>query len=304
MVLKGIHDNTNHCIEDVLMNYCLYNNINYIYLYSDSWTFKIDKDTKSISNIIRSSIINEKFPHRVTLEKLMGIKVGFIEKSILELKSMLNNGGFLCALYNSYYCHWDASYHKYRIPHSFFIADIRDNILICEDPYLLKSSIQLDYDEFISNGGKLFECDDTNYINNLSWSKVIQYSLSFIDDDFNNIRYFAEKIKWCTSFEDLNNYEDVFYSPLLRNIGYTSNSRLNLGKLYRYIAQRNNVEILNEFFLEMSEIGAEWQSIKNKIIKCYFLKDNYKHRIKIFDDLNRIADREERLFNKLKNIVM
>jgi hypothetical protein len=302
--LKGIHDCTNHCIEDVLMSYCLYNNINYIYMYSDSWTFKIDKDAKSIASIIGSSIINEKFPHRVTFEKLMGIKIGVVEKSILEINKLLDNGSFLFALYDSYYCHWDASFHKYRISHCFFITDISEDKLICEDPYLSKINIQLSYDEFICNGGRLFQCDDTNYLDNLSWSKVVQHSLSFIDEDFNNIRYFAGRIKKGTSFEDLNNYEDIFYSPLLRNIGYISNSRLNLGKLYRYIAQKNNVEIFNEFSLEMDEIGAEWQSIKNKITKCYFLKDNYEYRIKIFDDLNKVADREEGLFNKLKKIII
>lgn len=305
MNLKGIHDNTNHCVEDVLMNYCIYNNINYIYMYSDSWVFKVNKEAKSIMDIMGNLKIDEKIPHRVAFEKLMKIKINFIEKSILELEELLKSGNFLCMLYNSYYCQWDKSYHKYRIPHCFFINDVSvsGNKLICEDPYLSKSNVELKYTEFILNGGEVFVCDNTNYANNLSWDSVIQYNLGVIDNDFDNIRYFAYKIKKCTSLQEINNYDDIFYSPLLRGVRDISNSRLNLAKLYRYIAQKNDIQIFNEFSLQMNEIGNEWQAIKNKITKCIFFKDNYKQRIRVVDDLQRIADTEETLSNKMKKVV-
>lgn len=293
--IMRIHDNTNHCVEDVLMTYCMYNNIKYIYMYADSWQLNVNKDADDLDSLI--DICKEMIPHQKNIKELLGINIWEVNvKNLNSIKKKLDGKKFFMLLYDAFYCHWDKDYNKYHLSHYFFLSNILQNNLVCEDPYLKKSNIHINYEEFLRNKGKVFEIN----IDAISEQIDIEYIMNILafygKNNKKHINFITEKILYEDYLESIALHKDILNSKFMRNITYISNARFNLYKLCIFCAHRSNLYKYKTYAEKFYELGEDWIKIKNKILKYIYKKNDEKIKEDICLNLFDVSEKENRLY--------
>lgn len=298
---SNIHDMSNHCIEDVVMNYCIAYGLPYVYMYTSSWFFNYQKDMDIIGNRITIKSDDEFIPGEHVLRKVLKVAVKELHLCESIFKDDQSNE-FVVGLYNSKYCNWDDSYGNSDIPHSFIVKDIDNNFLNIDDPYLEAQNIQLDADNFLKNGGKLFTINHSNEIME-SDRYVLDYMLSKVDEHFANLSLFMNDLKDDIDVKkEYGSTSEVLYTPLVKQVEYIVNSRINLSKLLRYISCKRNISDLNRLAIMMNSLADDWKMTKRLFIKLLLTRNTQKMSIKIIDKLKTILQEEREFFRLLEKI--
>ncbi|MBC8560734.1 hypothetical protein [Fumia xinanensis] len=296
MIMQGIHDITNNCVEDIIMTFALHNDLPYIYMYADNWKFFCEYNGNGIlGDYIGAAEYHSLFPHQEICKQLLGINLELINESIELIEQRLLANQFLCIYLDVFHCNWSAAYHQTHIQHCFIVKRMEaKKLFICDDPYLSVNPAKISIADMLCYNGRLFtvtkDSKDTTMVNIY---KILHYILRDSYAVAPSIRKFANFFREYDLQKEMIENTNIAYCPLLRALVYIMHSRINLGKLFLYLGNKNSLIPYLQLSKNFCQIGEMWRNVKNQTAKTLISKQHSSKTI--LDMILSISNEEEKL---------
>lgn len=325
---KFNHIDGHDCLDDAL--YTIFNerNLNYYYIFLESWRFCYKNDEKLIGNRIKPSrgdrfeilknLYNVKsrvvdFKNQYDIYPLLSEAFSEYkiqnnkEKAYEELISNLQENKAIVLEFDSFYCPWDKLYNRIHGTHMCVIKSIKEeNIEIFDRWYSEKRIITKEFlyefmYKFIILDFSQYREQQLNIKQILSIlipeKNIFQRNLINFIKDMENMESDKE-FENCTASNYTNHY-------LFRNIREISYNRKQIAILFKE-AIKNEKNINKKYIEEFDELSKEWDILKNLIAMFYFTKSEsdleeciiklkmiYKKEIGLIKELMEVKEKYE-----------
>lgn len=305
--MTPIFNKNYNCLDLTLANVARFYGRDYEMMFLGSWGFDFSKDQsipfeKRLKTSWRETEKYLSIFHGINIQKININTVLSPQKKILQL---LDNDNIVAVKMDAYSCAWNLAYKKYHIPHFFLIMRRENNSLVCLDTYSSVKEEYIDVDINIDiNSIFLFETTSLPEQNTvrcfIKWfiekkllkdhciqKKLIKDFAGFLADiDYDFI---------CST------YQDLWASPLCRNIREIGCSRKNFLNSLSYINMHYGFSWNEEITTQFATVVEEWSKLYRLFLKCVYSRD----RGNIINQMNNllvmIADQEYYIADKIKS---
>jgi len=301
------------CEEAVIATMASYWNIHYEIMFKDRLFFDFIPNKKI--NLLGDKL-NVNYDHNRydLLEKYHGIIITPSEISEEFILNELKNNHPVMTFFDQYYAPWLQEKDKTEIErHRGYILVLdynkENNEFICIDVHTSKNIQKIDYQNFFCGCNKHIKSIKHRKImgHDIDYKNIIKESISLLytpktvaRNSIDAIRLLAAHVSDLDLNYEFNGYINIFYSPLseaLRNI--CQNTGLYL-LLLEFLKKYDNYGLVDEYYIEMTELCIKWKSMIALIFKNYF-KGRFDMDCKIIvrDQILQIAKYFEHTVNSM-----
>ncbi|MCI8371894.1 MAG: hypothetical protein HFI75_05785 [Lachnospiraceae bacterium] len=287
-----------NCIQQNIVEICNYFNVEFYYIFFDSWKFNYNK-----SYIFSKCLL---MPERTEggLCELTDIEIQQykdFDKDLLEVISMVQSHAAIKSRYmimlDSYYCPWHRGYKILHIPHWCLINiyNSKERKFLCEDPFYKIKNCQIHLDDLKMGIESLVVYTmKKKKTNNQNVIGAFKRHLNEVDISVltSNMSDFANRILNIETINELFDYKpDVYLCNIFRSLKFTADMRYNMSYLFNKFYKLQSDVFYKVISNRFEDCGQKFENINCIIIKLFYSSnkfDKIKHEIyKIMIELIR-----------------
>ena len=275
------------CYESIVASYLRWIGYDYTMLFENCWGLFFAAD------------IDDDLPR--PLEKYYGIKAKWFDVGT-PLDQILTEADLksepLIVSTDIYDCPWIKAYRKHYFKHTLLALDIKENNLICIDPYFSNRIQSFNYEdccEELKFG--VFEefsprrDENPDFLLQELKKTVNSYNRADVFANVSNVeRFLLLDVKTEPEYLEFS-FDLIMLNKLAKN-------RLNFSNVLRHIGNLSKSLCFQRFIDRFEELSATWSLTRN-ILTRFFLCDDIKDRKRVFELLASVSDKERCLCGDL-----
>lgn len=271
-----------NCIQQNLVEVCKYFNVEFYYIFFDSWKFNYNK-----SNVFAKSLL---MPDKSegSLCELTDIKArhyDYLNDDLSKAIDLVQDQGKkskIMIMLDSYFCPWHRGYKVLHIPHWCLVKQYlaHEKFFTCEDPFYKVKDCQISFSELQKglNSLILYTMEKGTTKNRKEIDIFKDYIKKLDIEVMTSDMYdFANRILEIENVEEFFDYkQDVYLCSIFRALKFTADMRYNLSYLFDKFCELQKDIFYKKVADVFEKCGEKFDNINCGIIKLFYSCNNFK----------------------------
>lgn len=311
--LKPYEANECNCMEGLLVNIIRRFDLNYYFLFADSWRFEYSPSEKNTS--VSQKIKTNRLYHLNLLYNVYGINANISEIDNFEnliniINLSIDNNEPVIAYIDAFYCAWiHHAYNCSHITHCIMITGIDTNTkclkVFDSSPYIPEKTIR--FDEFIKMSTNKIMTFNFKERKNISLDEMLIYNLPSTESIM-KINYFRDDVLNVDLNKEIRQYKDeLFTAPLIIKLQEIGRGRFQYSIFLKKLFEIYGISAFRDCGNRLNVVSKKWFMVRGLFIKTCFKcqSDELLNKIKgiLLDILNEEINILKILKSKSSNYI-
>jgi hypothetical protein len=300
------------CYDSLIKSICEWRNLDYRMMFVESWGFEYEDNNPKLT--ITERLSEGEGDTASYLKDFHGVVLNtkkYDPSLIQEINTSIDNNRPVLLYVDSFWCKWDFNrYQKTHVDHFLCITgyDNSTQSYLCKDFQMAVSGKVLAADDFTDYCKEIFFIDFTEPRTDLDVEEILHRFLKRIVDNNGdirigtNIRRFANDLRTIDFNRESMSNKDAGQPVLFARLSHIGQNRAKFLSTLEYIETRCKQYDFDEEKAEIAELSSQWIATLAMLIKAFYTNDKTKILPRICDKFLMIADLEEKVIARMKNI--